>query len=272
MLSPSKQHPPAYTSANNGQFDNPFAQSSSDAILSNDAYIEPDLDLSGQSTTRPSYPPTSSAAPTSQPNPFAQPSVSGRIGTAYQPQATATSSGYTGEDTLDEPVSVTIMRDLRQVALKLRQVLYPQGNKNVLRDWDLWGPLILCLALAITLSAEAPADQAVAIFTGVFVIVWIGAAVVTLNAKVLGGAVSFFQSVCVIGYCLFPLVLVSFITIFVKTVWVRLPLAAITFAWSTYASVGFLSESEIHLSNRRALAVYPLCLFYLVIAWLILIS
>jgi hypothetical protein len=54
---------------------------------------------------------------------------------------------------------------------------------------DLWGPLILCLALAITLSAEAPADQAVAIFTGVFVIVWLGAAVVTLNAKVLGGAV-----------------------------------------------------------------------------------
>lgn len=103
------------------------------------------------------------------------------------------------------------MRDLRQVALKLRQVLYPQGDRNVLRDCknfpptpsfyalitncsdivlgDLWGPLILCLALAITLSAEAPADQAVAIFTGVFVIVWLGAAVVTLNAKVLGGAV-----------------------------------------------------------------------------------
>lgn len=109
MLSPSKQNPPAYTSADNGQFDNPFAQSSSDAILSNDAYIEPDLDLSGQSTTRPSYPPTSSAAPSSQPNPFAQPSVSGRIGTAYQPQATTTTSGYTGEDTLDEPVSVTIV-------------------------------------------------------------------------------------------------------------------------------------------------------------------
>ncbi|GAB5585610.1 hypothetical protein Unana1_00510 [Umbelopsis nana] len=271
MLSPSKQNSTAYTSTGDAQFDNPFAHSSSDQFISNDAYVEPDLDLSGQSTTRPSYPPAPSSGTTNQVNPFAQNNVSGNIGTSLRPQGT-TPSGYTGEDTLDEPVSVTIMRDLRQVAQKLRQVLYPQGDRNVLRDWDLWGPLILCLALAITLSAEAPADQAVAIFTGVFVIVWLGAAVVTLNAKVLGGAVSFFQSVCVIGYCLFPLVLVSFITIFVKTVWVRLPLAAVTFAWSTYASVGFLSESDVHLSNRRALAVYPLCLFYLVIAWLILIS
>lgn len=39
------------------------------------------------------------------------------------------------------------------------------------------------------LSGSAPGDQAVSIFTGVFVIVWIGAAIVTLNAKLLGGAV-----------------------------------------------------------------------------------
>jgi hypothetical protein len=108
MLSPSKQNPPAYTSTDNSQFDNPFAQSSSDHIISNDAYIEPDLDLSGQSTTRPSYPPAPSPGTTSQANPFAQNTVSGNIGTSYKPQGT-TPSAYTGEDTLDEPVSVTIV-------------------------------------------------------------------------------------------------------------------------------------------------------------------
>ncbi|KAJ2964738.1 hypothetical protein NQZ79_g326 [Umbelopsis isabellina] len=240
MLSPSKQNSSGYSPVDSSQYDNPFAQSSSDQIMNDNSYIEPDLDLSGQSTTRPSYPPPSTG-PTKDANPFAQSTVSGNIGTSYKPQGT-TPTGYTGEDTLDEPVSVTIMRDLRQVAQKLRQVLYPQGDRNVLRDWDLWGPLLLCLALAITLSAEAPADQAVAIFTGVFVIVWLGAAVVTLNAKMLGGTVSFFQSVCVIGYCLFPLVLVSFITIFVKTVWIRLPLAAVTFAWSTYGESIYPSD------------------------------
>ena len=42
-------------------------------------------------------------------------------------------------------------------------------------------------------------------FAEVFVIVWIGALIVTLNIKVLGGTISFFQSVCVLGYCLLPL-------------------------------------------------------------------
>lgn len=63
---------------------------------------------------------------------------------------------------------------------------------------------------------------------------WLGAAVVTLNARLLGGAVSFFQSVCVIGYCLFPIVVSAIIAVFVELIWVRLPIAIITFAWSTY--------------------------------------
>ncbi|CDH57889.1 yip1-domain-containing protein [Lichtheimia corymbifera JMRC:FSU:9682] len=252
MLSSSNQ---------NDAYDNPFASSSDREPL----YVEPDLDLTGQSTSR--------AAKPSNENPFAN--VSGNIGSSARPtQSTqpAQSFSYTGEDTLDEPVTTTILRDLKQVAKKLQQVLHPKGDRNVLRDWDLWGPLVLCLALAITLSGSAPGDQAVSIFTGVFVIVWIGAAVVTLNAKLLGGAVSFFQSVCVIGYCLFPLVAAAVVAIFVDLIWVRLPISIVSFLWSTYASVGFLSESEVHLRNRRALAVYPLCLFYFIIAWLVLIS
>jgi hypothetical protein len=102
---------------------------------------------------------------------------------------------------------------------------------------------------------RAPDNQAVSIFTSVFVIVWLGAAVVTLNAKLLGGAVSFFQSVCVMGYCLFPIVVSAIVATFVRLIWVRLPISIITFAWSTYASIGFMSESQIHLQNRRALAV-----------------
>lgn len=83
------------------------------------------------------------------------------------------------------------------------------------------------------------------------------------------------MSVCVIGYCLFPLVLVAVISIFIQTVWFRAPSSLIAFAWSTYgnnkitwvkkkregsdmffvAALGFLSESKAHLANRRVLAV-----------------
>ncbi|KAI9247748.1 Yip1 domain-containing protein [Sporodiniella umbellata] len=214
------------------------------------ALIEPDIDLSGQSTTKP----TKAPAP------------SGLV------EMNENCNSYTPTGTLDESVTVTIMRDVRKVVNKSMQVLHPNGDRQVLRDWDLWGPLIFCLILAIILSIEAPKDQAMPIFTGIFVIVWVGAAIVTLNAKLLGGTVSFFQSVCVIGYCLFPIVVSVIITAFVKLIWIRLPIVIVSFAWSTYASVGFMSETEVHLQNRRALAVFPLFLFYFVFSWLVLIS
>ncbi|KAI9261174.1 Yip1 domain-containing protein [Sporodiniella umbellata] len=259
--------------AQNGeQYENPFARQSEPFNFYEDRAIEPDAEPVKQQR---------------EPllNPFA--GVSGSIGTVpstYEPDTTTHS--YTGEDTLDEPVSVTIpslactclligleqIRDLKQIGRKLQQVLNPKSDNGVLKEWDLWGPLILCLTLAITLATSVPASQSVPIFTGVFVIVWLGAAVVTLNANLLGGSVSFFMSVCVLGYCLFPLVLVAVLSIFIKYVWFRVPSSLFAFAWSTYAALGFLSGSTAHLANRRALAVYPLFLFYLIIAWLVAVS
>ena len=90
--------------------------------------------------------------------------------------------------TLDEPVSQTIMRDVRMVGNKMLCVLNPRkANIQTLKDWDLWGPLILCLCLATLLSWFAPYDQASLVFASVFVIIWVGAAVVTVNALLLGG-------------------------------------------------------------------------------------
>nr|CCA22855.1 YIPF6like protein putative [Albugo laibachii Nc14] len=57
------------------------------------------------------------------------------------------------ENTLDEPVSVTILRDVNLVAGKLKVVLMPRNTSDdtlkALRDWDLWGPLMLCLSLSM---------------------------------------------------------------------------------------------------------------------------
>ncbi|KAK9722001.1 hypothetical protein K7432_003009 [Basidiobolus ranarum] len=195
------------------------------------------------------------------------PSVSGNIGSGINGQA---NPSRTFEDTLDEPISVTIMRDLSNIQKKCKQVLLPKGRNDALKDWDLWGPLLLCLVLAIMLSLMAPAEQSASVFTGIFVIIWFGAAVVTLNAKLLGGKVSFFQSVCVLGYCVFPLDIAAIISFFVGWILVRLIFVVVAFGWSTYASIGFLSD--VHLNNRRTLAVYPIFLFYFVISWMILIS
>lgn len=78
---------------------------------------------------------------------------------------------------------------------------------------DLWGPLLVCLMLSTTLSLTAPGSSASLVFAAVFVIVWCGAAMVTINAQLLGGSISFFQSVCILGYCVFPLTLAAILCV-----------------------------------------------------------
>lgn len=141
--------------------------------------------------------------------------------------------------TLDEPVSQTIMRDLRMVGSKMMCVLNPRkANIQTLKDWDLWGPLILCLMLATLLSWFAPYEQKSLVFASVFVIIWCGAAVVTVNALLLGGNISFFQSVCVLGYCIFPLNIASVICLVGGHIIWRTMVVAVCFFWSTGASLG----------------------------------
>lgn len=125
--------------------------------------------------------------------------------------------GMNSFSTLDEPVSETLMRDLRSVGQKLQIVLTPLGKNSreevlgKLRDWDLWGPLLVCLMLSTILSSSAPTDSGSVVFASVFVIVWSGAAAVTLNAQLLGGKISFLQSVCILGYCVFPLTVAAMV-------------------------------------------------------------
>ena len=56
-----------------------------------------------------------------------------------------------------------------------------------LRDWDLWGPLIFCLLLSTFLCLRSREAQREIVFSGVFALVWIGEAVVTMQIKLLGG-------------------------------------------------------------------------------------
>ncbi|XP_077395213.1 protein YIPF6 [Festucalex cinctus] len=181
--------------------------------------------------------------------------------------------------TLDEPVKETILRDVRAVAKKFVHVLYPKQSLELLRDWDLWGPLLLCVTLALLLQGGAAArsgEQAGPQFAEVFVIVWLGSIVITLNSKLLGGTISFFQSLCVLGYCILPLtaamVLCRLVLLGIAggavSFAVRLAAVAAAFGWSTFASAAFLAGSQP--ASRRGLAVYPVVLFYFVIAWMVL--
>ena len=91
----------------------------------------------------------------------------------------------------------------------------------------------------------------------------------------LGGQVSIFQAVCVLGYCMFPLVLCALIIAIVvaasgfDAILFRGLLVLGAFLWSSWASVGFMGA--LVTRNRKMLAVYPVVLFYLILGWIILI-
>ncbi|ORY35520.1 Yip1 domain-domain-containing protein [Naematelia encephala] len=242
--------------------------------VSSQQYIQADdEDLDSLSFAGPATLPQNSGPPTN--------ALSGRIGSGNTPATSRTGWGgvkvetrYTGDSTLDEPVSKTIMRDLNSIYAKLLQVLYPpmgSGNNQLLRDWDLWGPLIICLSLAILLSVDAPPDQSMQVFSLVISLITIGSVVVTVNSKLLGGKVSFFQSLCVLGYALAPILLASAISTLVHNIFVRIPISLACFAWSVWASMNFFNGTGLP-DSRTFLAVYPMCLFFFVLAWMIMIQ
>lgn len=174
--------------------------------------------------------------------------------------------------TLDEPVCDTIARDLKAIGRKIAIVGIPWlGKDNELRDWDLWGPLVLCLLLAIILGSTASNDQRGIVFAAVFMLVWLGSGIVTLNAKFLGAKLSFFQIVCVLGYCIAPLCVGAFLLLFVGSFkWIKLIISLSAWAWSTYASLRFFRGSV--KPEREALVVYPVCLFFFFMTWMMLVG
>jgi protein YIPF6 len=152
-----------------------------------------------------------------------------------------------------------------------------EHDKNVLRqlkDWDLWGPLVVCLGLAVVLSFKAPTNQARLTFAAVFCAFWVGGSVVTINAQLLGGTISFFQSLCVLGYSVFPLLLSATVIgtlkiVFNTWLWLDMVITAAGCLWAMRISSVFVS---LYIKpERRALALYPVVFFYTFLAWLILL-
>jgi uncharacterized integral membrane protein len=199
-------------------------------------------------------------------------------------------------DTLDERVLDSVLRDLRVIAKRARLVALPcrctlqrgislpEAQSRAaqvqaeLHDWDLWGPLLVCLALSATLSAvskNAPST----VFSLVFVIIWIGGVVVTLNASLLGGRLSLFQSVCLLGYAVTPLLLAAVCCL----VWhlaissgaveslLRFLTVIGSLVWSLSASSALLTDTDIPQS-RKLLAQFPVVLLFCGISWVILIA
>mmetsp|Transcript_6110 Transcript_6110/g.13278 ORF Transcript_6110/g.13278 Transcript_6110/m.13278 type:complete len:196 (+) Transcript_6110:175-762(+) len=176
------------------------------------------------------------------------------------------------EDTLDESVFKTILRDLATILRNLRTVLIPinwnfNNRDAALRNWDLWGPLIFMLMLATTISWGA--EDASTVFSMVFAECGLGAIVLTVNVILLGGDIVFFQALCLLGYCLFPICVAAIVCAAVNKIYVRVIALLVGLGWATWATVPFMSGAVP--ARRKALAIYPVVLMYISIGWLALV-
>jgi hypothetical protein len=91
-----------------------------------------------------------------------------------------------------------------------------------------------------------------------------------LDADILDSS-SFAQSVCIIGYTLFPLVLAALMSA-LHLYWIaRIPVYIVLVLWSLAAGVSILGGSGV-VKNRVMLAVFPLFIFYMGLGCLCFIS
>ena len=110
-----------------------------------------------------------------------------------------------------------------------------EEKQKELRQWDLWGPFIICLILGIILSFTSKKNSGL-VFSMIFIIMWIGAIVITMNSSLLGGKLTLMQCICLLGYCTFPAVVASLfnrvLLKFIPSIG-KLIIVFISFIWST---------------------------------------
>ncbi|KAG0500861.1 hypothetical protein HPP92_000933 [Vanilla planifolia] len=212
----------------------------------------------------PSYSKAPSAGPPNQQVPKLLPvssadsSIPGAGGTR---QGIASDAFGAPANTLTEPVWDTVKRDLLRVVSNLKLVVFPNPYREdpgkALRDWDLWGPFFFIVFLGLTLSWSASVKKS-EVFAVAFAVLAAGAIILTLNVLLLGGHIIFFQSLSLLGYCLFPLDVGALICLLKDNVVLKIVVVSVTLAWSSWAAYPFMSAAVN--PRRKALALYPVFL------------
>lgn len=174
-------------------------------------------------------------------------------------------------NTLTEPIWDTVKRDLSRIVSNLKLVVFPNPFREdpgkALRDWDLWGPFFFIVFLGLTLSWSASVKKS-EVFAVAFALLAAGAVILTLNVLLLGGHIIFFQSLSLLGYCLFPLDIGALICMLKDNVIVKVVVVCVTLAWSSWAAYPFMSTAVN--PRRKALALYPVLLMYVSVGFLII--
>ncbi|EFC36851.1 predicted protein [Naegleria gruberi] len=131
--------------------------------------------------------------------------------------------------------------------------------QHLLKDMDLAGPLIFCLALGFTLLLKGKIH-----FNYIYGVVVIGclSIYVLLNLMCpLSKHIELQHCISILGYGLLPMVVLGLLTTLLPFPYVSLVLSAIAVFWSTYGS-STMFVAALGMSHQRMLVSYPIGLVY----------
>ena len=92
-------------------------------------------------------------------------------------------------NTLNEPISTSLKREFFRIYNKTQYSILPRcfpAKSANLKQWDLWGPLFYTLLLSFFLSKSKDSNEMSKTFVLVFVLMWVGGVVITINTILLG--------------------------------------------------------------------------------------
>ena len=184
---------------------------------------------------------------------------------------------------------------------------YSTETMKKIRDWDLWGPLVINLMFSLIItylqskklnSNDNNNETSSQIFSAAFTLIWASIAILSVNIQLLspvqqklqnGGVtngivgLSFFQCISLLSYSMFPIVIGGLISCFVPYKFVKLIINLIMLCWSllcTWLIIAIFSnckrkgtltlianDDDSDGDKRIFLMVYPVFLVYGLFSW-----
>ncbi|KAH7647476.1 hypothetical protein FG379_000692 [Cryptosporidium bovis] len=179
------------------------------------------------------------------------------------------------EGALNEPILTTIKRDLLLIYRKVNYlILYNGESSNTINDlqmlhnWELWGPCLFILVLSSCLYLKAPSESKDNVFSTIYFVSIYGSILIAMNSLILGAKSSFFAIISLIGYCIFPLTIVSLTSLFFPY-FVLLIFTIISNGYIFKIIVNMIGN--ITPEEKKLIVLYPISLFFIAITFLILV-
>lgn len=90
-----------------------------------------------------------------------------------------------------------------------------------------------------------------------------------MNLILLGSTVAFFQALCALGYCLFPIAVAALLSAVLPWLFVRMVAVPVALWWSLFSVSRFFGRQIPE--NRKVIGLYPCVLFYAILSWIVFI-